>query len=219
MTLEHHQFTGKTTNLPFLLSKPKRYAAEENWPLILFLHGMGERGTDLNLIKHYGIPKAAADDQYFSFVTVSPQCPHDSYWTEETDTLRELIAQCILALKVDPARIYVTGLSMGGAGTWKLAIEHPELFAAAAPVCGKSFPEKAERLAGLPVWAFHGDTDDINPVSCSTSMIQAMVEAGIEAKLTIYPDTGHDAWTETYQNQKLYSWFLENRRELATFKR
>ncbi|MDM5337090.1 prolyl oligopeptidase family serine peptidase [Fictibacillus enclensis] len=212
MALEPHQFTEKTRTLPFLLSKPKRYEAEESWPLILFLHGMGERGTDLNLIKHYGIPRTAADDQSFPFITVSPQCPGDSYWTEETDTLKELITQCILSLKVDPARVYVTGLSMGGAGTWKLAIEYPDLFAAAAPVCGTSFPEKADRLAGLPVWVFHGDKDDVVPVACSTSMVQAMEQNGMEARLTIYPDTGHDAWTETYQNQTLYSWFLENRR-------
>lgn len=103
----------KNKDPSFLLSKPKRYEAEESWPLILFLHGMGERGTDLNLIKHYGIPRTAADDQSFPFITVSPQCPGDSYWTEETDTLKELITQCILSLKVDPARVYVTGLSMG----------------------------------------------------------------------------------------------------------
>ncbi|WP_062236086.1 prolyl oligopeptidase family serine peptidase [Fictibacillus sp. FJAT-27399] len=208
MILEHREFTGKKKTLPFLLSKPTYYG-EEPPPLILFLHGRGERGTNLNLLKKYGIPKKAGAADSFPFITISPQCPEDSEWADEADTLKELLLYCIQAFHADPDRVYVTGLSMGGAGTWNLAIQYPHMLTAIAPVCGKTQPEKAAGLRNLPIWVFHGEKDDIIPVEESQSMVHALQKEKAEVRITIYPDAGHDSWSETYDNDRLYEWFLQ----------
>lgn len=207
MTLEHHMF--KT--MPYLLSQPEQGEENEGKPLILFLHGVGERGTDLQLIKQYGIPDRVATVSDFPFITVSPQCPKDSYWTEETETLKELLIHCVQTYKADPERVYLTGLSMGGAGAWRLAIDHPHLFAALAPICGKSYPKEAHALKGLPVWIFHGEEDDVNPLTHSKDMAEALLEEGADVLLTVYPEVGHDSWTKAYETEELYRWFLSHK--------
>ncbi len=196
--------------IDYLLYLPKDYAAKESWPLLLFLHGAGERGDDLELVKKHGPPKRIAQGKEFPFIVVSPQCPKDRWW--EPMELLALLDDISRNYKVDPDRICVTGLSMGGFGTWRLAFYAPEKFAAIAPICGGGETYWAKRIARLPVWAFHGGKDPGVPVARSESMIAAIKKSGGDAMLTIYPEAGHDAWTETYDNPKLYEWLLEQKR-------
>jgi len=126
--------------------------------------------------------------------------------------LEELIDSIQRRYRVDAARIYVTGLSMGGFATWELAARHPERYAAVIPVCGVGDPSRAHRLRDLPVWAFHGALDDVVPLSGSQDMIDAIKAAGGNPRFTIYPQAGHDSWTETYANDEIYSWLIQQRR-------
>ena len=128
--------------------------------------------------------------------------------------LDTLLTQVTTRLRVDTNRIYVTGLSMGGSATWALAIEYPNRFAAIAPICGRGNTRLAEKIKHIPVWAFHGEQDDVIPVEQSIQMIKALTKVGGNPKLTLYPDTGHNSWTETYNNPELYEWLLSQ--QLAT---
>ena len=127
-----------TFQMEYLLFLPESYAQSTNqkFPLILFLHGAGERGRDLDSVKRHGIPKIVETNPDFPFIAVSPQCPEDSWWTSELHTINGLIEEVVEKYQVDTSRIYLTGLSMGGFGTWSLASMYPERFAAIAPVCG-----------------------------------------------------------------------------------
>lgn len=200
----------KTVRLNYLLYLPEEYesSGETQWPLVLFLHGMGERGDDVMTIKKHGLPKLA-DQRKFPFVIVSPQCPPHTYWTAEIDGLKALVEEIADRYRIDRKRIYVTGLSMGGFGTWELASSYPNLFAAIAPICGGGTAAKAAALKDVPVWAFHGAKDDVVPLSASEKMVQAVNAAGGNAKLTVYPDLDHDSWTVTYDNPELYEWLLK----------
>jgi predicted peptidase len=196
--------------MTYLLALPKDYDKQEKWPLLLFLHGSGERGTDLNLVKKHGPPKLIAAGKEFPFIVVSPQCPAEMQW--EPTELVALLDDLAKRYKVDPDRVCVTGLSMGGFGTWRLANYAPERFAAIAPVCGGGEIYWAKRIAPIPVWAFHGAKDEPVPLARSQSMIDALVKEKATPKLTVYPEAGHDSWTETYNNPEFYEWLLERRR-------
>jgi predicted peptidase len=115
--------------------------------------------------------------------------------------------------RIDPERIYLTGLSMGGFATWAWAIEQPERFAALAPVCGGGNPLEVHKIRAVPVWAFHGAQDDIVPLQKSKEMVAALKACSGKVRLTVYPKTGHDSWTKTYDNPKLYEWFLKQKRK------
>lgn len=218
------QFQGEVTRqvrLNYLLFLPQGYEADgtKKWPLMLFLHGAGERGTNLALVKVHGPPKLVETNAAFPFIVVSPQCPPGQVW--DAAALLKLMDEVSAKHAVDPGRIYVTGLSMGGYGTWALAAAAPERFAAVAPVCGGGEPISV-RLAGggphpaalktLGVWAFHGAKDTAVPLGESERMIAAFKGAGAEPKLTVYPEAGHDSWTETYASPALYEWLLQHRR-------
>ncbi len=198
--------------LKYLLQLPESYAADpaRRWPLILFLHGSGERGDDLERVKKLGIPKIAESRKEFPFIAVSPQCPLDVRWSPAP--LRAVLDEVCAAYRVDTDRMYLTGLSMGGYGTWEMAAEFPDLFAAIAPVCGGGAPEAAERLRHLPVWIFHGAKDPRVPVQRAEEMAEALRAVGNPVRLTIYPDAEHNSWTPTYNSDALYQWFLEQRR-------
>ena len=206
----------------YLLFLPETYGAdkEKRWPLILFLHGAGERGTDVWKVATHGPPKNVTDHPDFAFIVVSPQCPMDQTWSK--DTLLALLDEITSNYAVDTNRVYLTGLSMGGYGTWDLGICHPEKFAAIAPICGGgdlisvllASRERAPALKSLGIWAFHGAKDPVVPVEESKRMVEAVKRAGVkDAKLTIYPEAQHDAWTETYKNPELYEWFLAHTRQ------
>jgi len=204
----------KTVSLRYLLYLPKGYGEkkEQKWPLLLFLHGAGERGTDINLVKKHGPSKLIEQGRDFPFIIVSPQCPANAWWTEMTDSLAPLLDEVQSKYAVDPDRVYLTGLSMGGFGTWTLACRYPERFAAIAPICGGGEWYLTYRLKNVPVWAFHGAKDPVVPLRESTEMIEALKRTGGDAQLTVYPEAEHDSWTETYNNPKLYDWFLSHRR-------
>jgi predicted peptidase len=195
--------------LNYLLYLPEGYSpeGEKRWPLILFLHGAGESGDDLSKVKVHGIPKIVETKKDFPFIAVSPQSPRGGW---NPDTLNAMLDDVLSNYKVDKDRVYLTGLSMGGFGTWSLATSHPERFAAIAPVCGGGNPGRASRLKGLPIWAFHGAKDNVVPLSASQNMINALKAAGENPKFTVYPEANHDSWTETYNNPDLYKWFLEH---------
>lgn len=197
--------------MDYLLYLPKDYDTKESWPLVLFLHGAGERGDDLELVKKHGPPKLISEGKDFPFIVVSPQCPKDRWW--EPIELVALLDDLQSKLKVDEDRIYLTGLSMGGFGTWRLAAFAPDRFAAIAPICGGGETHWAKYIAPLPVWAFHGAKDKGVPLERSEKMVEAIKKQGGNPKLTVYPEAEHDSWTETYNNPKFYEWLLENKRK------
>ncbi|HPD14850.1 MAG TPA: prolyl oligopeptidase family serine peptidase [Planctomycetota bacterium] len=198
----------------YLLYLPKGYErGRRRWPLLLFLHGAGERGRDLELVKKHGPPRRLAEGHDLPFIVVSPQCPGGRWWSD--DVLAALLDDVIAHHRVDERRVYLTGLSMGGYGAWSLACEHPERFAAIAPVCGGGNRLLAHKLKDVPVWAFHGAHDDVVPLAESEKMVKAVQAAGGKAKLTVYPHAGHDAWTATYANPDLYTWLLRHRKRLV----
>ncbi len=199
----------KKIDLNYWLYLPKDYEKEnnQNYPLVLFLHGAGERGDDLDLVKKHGIPKLA-DSKDFPFILLSPQCPSYSNWIMEMDGVMELLEDTMKNYHVDESRVYLTGLSMGGYGTWEISTHYANKFAAIAPICGGGVPEKAHLLKDIPVWAFHGAKDNVVPLEESEKMVKALEECGGNAKLTIYAEADHDSWTETYNNQDFYNWLL-----------
>ena len=215
-------FTGvvvRTNTLPYLLYVPKEYAADttKKWPLVLFLHGAGERGTELEKVAVHGPPKLVKAGRDFPFILVSPQCPERQIWDD--DTLMGLLQWLESGLRVDTRRVYVTGLSMGGYGTWSLASKHPDHFAAVAPVCGGGdriralLPSQGAALKTLGVWAFHGGKDNVVAPSESERMVDAFKKAGVtDIELTVYPDDGHDSWTHAYNEPTLYDWMLRHNR-------
>ena len=212
----------KQVRAKYLLYLPKDYSATSNksWPLMLFLHGAGERGTNLAKVAVHGPPKLVAQGKRgFPFIIVSPQCPTGERWKPET--LLALLDDVAVKCRVDTNRVYVTGLSMGGYGTWALAAEHPERFAAVAPICGGgeivpillAGPKKKAALKSLGVWAFHGAKDPVVKLEESENMVKAFKQIGAnDVRLTVYPEATHDSWTETYENQKLYDWLLGHQR-------
>jgi predicted peptidase len=210
----------KTIQLKYLLFLPKGYDphSSQRWPMILFLHGIGERGQDPWKVKAYGPPKVAEQWADFPFIVVSPQCPTGAWWSN--DELNTLLDEVLAKQKADVDRIYLTGLSMGGFGAWSLALASPERFAAVAPICGggtwqlaRAIDEKrAAALRSLPFWVFHGDKDTSIPLRESEHMVSGLREFGCDVKFTVYPGAGHDSWTETYNNPELYKWFLQHSR-------
>lgn len=203
----------------YWLALPPEYDAEPDrrWPLLMFLHGAGERGDDIELVKKHGPPKLIAAGRAFPFIVVAPQCPADDWWTSTRQilTLKALLDAIIAAHRVDPDRVYLTGLSMGGYGTWQLACEYPGLFAAIAPICGGGPRQLAYRLRRVPAWAFHGARDSVVPPSESDVMVEALRRAGGTAQFTLYPEAGHDAWTAAYDDPALYDWMLRQVRPPA----
>jgi predicted peptidase len=201
----------RKATLRFLLFLPQGYErSEQRWPLLLFLHGSGERGEDLDRVKVHGPPKIVQTRKDFPFVVVSPQISEGRKW--DSDELLALLDRLTPQLKIDPDRVYVTGLSMGGFGAWELAMSAPERFAAIAPISGSGDDERACGMKNVPVWAFHGAQDDVVALARGREIVDAVRACGGDVTFTVYPDAGHDAWTRTYENQKLYEWLLAHRR-------
>jgi len=212
------EFTKDKIKVGYLLFLPESYGKDDKkYPLILFLHGAGESGKDLDKVKKHGPPKIVESKKDFPFVVISPQSPGGGW---NVDNLDALLADVLAKYRVDPDHVYLTGLSMGGGGTWNLAAAHPERFAAIVPICGaiKQFndADKLKEFAGkikdLPTWVFHGAKDKSVPLARSEMMVQALKEAGGQPKFTIYPEAGHDSWTEAYNTPELYTWLLEQKR-------
>ncbi len=184
---------------------------EARWPLLIFLHGSGERGADIARVKAHGPPKIADRDPDFPFILVSPLLPAEEDWDiAKLDAIADHVAA---RLPVDPDRIYLTGLSRGGHATWRWGALEPGRFAALAPVAGRGDPATACALVGTPIWALHGDRDDVVVPEGSFAMARAIRACGgLRSRLTIYPDLGHNAWDPAYDSPALYLWLLQQRR-------
>ncbi len=190
--------------------KPKDYDTKDKWPLMLFLHGAGERGDNLAAVKKHGPPKLVDVGKDFPFIVISPQCKTGKRWLPED--LSKLLDEVESKYKVDKSRVYLTGLSMGGYGSWALAAHAPERFAAVSPICGggdeTAVPEKIG--SKVPVWVFHGAKDRVIPLSQSENIVKGFKDRGVDVKFTVYPEAGHDSWTESYDNEELYEWFMSH---------
>lgn len=205
----------KQVKLDYLLHVPP---GQGKHPLIVFLHGHGESGSDLEKVKVHGIPRIVEEQPDFPFICVSPQCPTGVTWVLISDAVEALVLEMLTRDDVDASRVYLTGLSMGGYGTWHVGAQRPDLFAALAPICGGGsfvnyLPMRISRLDDVPVWAFHGDADPIVPLAEQQRLVDALAltsKAGV--RFTVYPGVGHDSWTQTYANPELYQWFLQHQK-------
>ena len=215
----------RSAEMRYLLYLPKDYSAKrgKQWPLMLFLHGAGERGTNLQHVAVHGPPKLVQQGTNFPFLIVAPQCPEGQRW--ENESLLRLLAHVMTQHAVDASRVYLSGLSMGGYGSWKLGLAHPEKFAAMVPICGGgeridvllASRERVAALKDLAVWAFHGAKDPVVPLDESERMVAAFKKAGVrEVKFTVYPEADHNSWTAAYNDPALYKWLLQHRREPAS---
>jgi predicted peptidase len=192
---QQSQLLKTTVTIPvktkYLLYLPENYkGSKSRWPLVLFLHGAGECGSNLDRVALHGPPKLAANGKQFPFVMVSPLCPYREWWNTEAQiaTLGKLLDDIVSRYRIDRKRIYVTGLSMGGYGTWSLVQKYPKRFAAI------------------------GAKDELVLPKLSQDMVKALRKAGGKPKFTVYPDAGHDSWTAAYDNPALYAWLLKQSR-------
>lgn len=193
--------------LGYLLYLPRDYQSSGKFPLLLFLHGSGERGNDLALVKKHGPPKLIGAGKDFPMIVVSPQCPTGQGWNP--NVLLALLDNLETRFSIDPQRIHVTGLSMGGSGTWRLIAAAPDRFASAIPICGHGDPWMVDAASRLPVWVVVGDLDRVAPNALG--MVDSLRARGADVKWTLMPETGHDSWTATYSNPAVYDWILSQR--------
>lgn len=214
-----HNFRGTVSaQLSYLLYLPPEYDGTQKMPLILFLHGAGERGDDLDLAASQGLPKRLLQGADIPFIVVSPQCPLNDTWETHLYNVMALLDHIIETYPVLEDQVYLTGLSMGGYGTWRLVTKFPARFAAAAPICGGMpwlvNPETAlSTIRHLPLWVFHGAKDMAVPVEQSRVLVDILKKIGGSIRYTEYPDLQHDSWTVTYNNPELYTWFSKHKRQ------
>lgn len=186
---------------------PREYRERrERWPLLVFLHGSGERGTDLEKVKVHGPPLWAARGTAYPLILVSPQLEDGARW--DPQRLHKMLDGLKARLHVDPQRCLGTGLSLGGHGMWNWATAFPQDLAAIAPVCGFGDPARVGAMRRVPVRAYHGDGDTVVPLARQQACVDALRAAGGQATLTIYPGVGHDSWTPAYQDPGLLPWLL-----------
>jgi predicted peptidase len=197
----------------YLLYLPEGYGKEhKQWPLILYLHGKSLRGDDLEMLKSYGLAALLAKDLAIPFVVVSPQCPADRYWMDEVQMLVRLLDEISTKYSVDRERIYVTGHSMGAVGSWSLAYNHPEKFAAIVPLAGAPRDTSwAKQIAKVPAWAFHGTRDDLAPFERTKNFVALLSKLGAEVKFTPLPERDHFI-LDTYENKEIYDWLLQHKK-------
>lgn len=196
----------------FLLYLPPGYRddPDRRWPLMFFLHGSGERGTDLRQVKAWGPPSMLEGVADYPFIVVSPQVPMGQSWNPHV--LHGLLQRLQRELRIDPDRVVATGLSMGGFGVWNWALEYPHDLAAIAPIAGGGDDDRACRATTVPVWAFHGEADTVVPLKLGQDMVDALRQCGGQARLTTYPGVGHDAWVPAYRDPELLRWLQAQRR-------
>ena len=221
--------SGEGQVLKYRLMKPIDYQPSKKYPLVIFLHGAGERGDDNQVQLKHGMKDFADPERRkkFACFVIAPQCPQEQRWSDVDWSARthaipenaspsmkmvmEVVDTMIESSGVDRTRIYLTGLSMGGYGTWDAIARYPGKFAAAVPICGGGDPNSVDRIGNLPIWAFHGDKDTVVIPERSRDMIDALKKAGVTPKYTEYPGVGHDSWTATYSNPELYEWLFAQR--------
>lgn len=202
--------SAMTIPVNYLLYLPPDYTSQKKWPLVVYLHGAGSRGSDLELVRREWPPDQIVQGKHFPFILLSPQCPANSGWSP--GLVSGLAEQVSSSLSVDRDRVYLTGYSMGGYGTWATASHDPGRFAAIAPLCGRGVRGQARRLKNTPIWAFHGDKDDVIPLSATQDMVDAVRNCGGHVKFTVYPGVGHGIAGMTYENEQFFEWLLAQRR-------
>lgn len=212
MYSKHKWKSDRYYNFGYVKYLPKDFDENKKYPLVLFLHGAGERGDDLDLASRHGFMKHVRESgKEYPFIYVAPQCPNGKYWGCFTESLLAFIDFICKELPVDEDKIYLTGLSMGGTGTWMLAMAEPERFAAIAPICGSGIYWYGEALIKTPIMVYHGDCDEIVPIQNSVEMVKSVNKRGGNAKIRILYGVGHNAWDEAYQGDELYLWLLSNK--------
>lgn len=227
---EAREWTAKDgTLVRYRWSAPEKIEPGKTYPLILFLHGAGERGTDNTAHLKHGVRPILenAEKLHQPVFLIAPQCTPDRWWAPVDREAGRLTAadkpnnllDAVLALTVetakqqpvDPKRFYVTGISMGGFATWDVLGRAPDRIAAAIPICGGGDPALVERYAKIPIWTFHGDADPIIPVKATKDMVAALEKAGGKPKVTYYPGVEHESWIPAYKDPELYRWLFEQR--------
>ena len=226
--LEAKEYAGPNGRLLYRLYSPKGASTENRLPLLVFLHGAGERGDDNAAQLKHGVKQMLALQEKHPCFIVAPQCPKGKKWNEvdwhasshETPqkpsdafaSLIPLLESLQKSLPVDPKRLYVTGLSMGGYGTWDLISRLPETFAAAVPICGGGDESKAPAIAKVPQWIFHGGADTVVKPERSRNMVDALKKAGAEPKYTEYEGVGHNSWDKAYADAEMWAWLFSQKK-------
>ncbi len=213
MYTKHVFESERYQNFGYIRYLPKDFDENKKYPLVFFLHGAGERGEDLDILPKHGYMKYHVESgREYPFIFVSPQCPEDKYWGCYTESLLALLDHLCECLPVDTDRVYLTGISMGGTGTWMLAMADPKRFAAICPICGSGIPWNGASLKDLPCRVYHGDCDESVNVHESLSMVSSVNLAGGKAELTVFPGVYHNCWDRVYKNDELIEWFLRHDR-------
>jgi predicted peptidase len=204
---------GKDSDAKYIVFVPPDYKGDKEYPVILFLHGAGSTGDDGEKQIKGGLAKAIRDKkQDFPFIVLFPQA-HQKGWGAKGESAKRALAileEVQKDYKTDKKRVYLTGLSMGGFGTWSLAAAYPERWAAIAPICGGGDPNTAAKIKDIPCWCFHGDADPTVKVERSREMIKALKDAGGSPRYDEYPDVKHNSWDKAYATAELYTWFLKH---------
>ncbi len=199
-------------SLDYLLYRPERDGGGERLPLIVFLHGAGERGSDLALLDRQGLPRLLSEGLELPAVVIAPQCPAGQLWSPQIPAVSALVGRCVDELGIDRDRISVTGLSLGGGGACELVGSDPGSFAGLAPICGRHTASfVTEEFAAVPTWVFHGDADEVVPIDESYELVEAIRAHGGEPRFTVYPGVGHNSWDRAYEESDLLDWLLAQR--------
>ena len=209
-----HKETQIFENMQYVIRYPKNHVEGEKYPVLLFLHGAGTRGTDIQLLHNNAFFNLTAEHKDFPFICVAPLC-HENTWFDLFQNLKSFVGHILTMPCTDPERLYLIGNSMGGYATWALAMSMPEYFAAIVPICGGGMYWNAARLVNTPVWAFHGGKDNVVFVEESVKLVDAVNANGGNAKLTIYPEHMHDSWSDTYKNEQVFQWLLSHKNSNA----
>jgi predicted peptidase len=213
--VENFKFeSDEKLSLNYLVYLPKSYNSSGKWPLILSLHGSGERGTDIINVKKWGIHKVLRENDNLPFVVVSPQLPEGEIWEMKFNLLSDLLDKIESNYNIDSDRIYLTGYSLGGYGAWDFAILKPERFAAIAPISGGAIsPQRAQRLNKLPIWVAHGDSDNIVPIEESKRIVDSLKTHNTNIIFRVYKGAGHEVCTTAYEEPELFEWLLRQRKK------
>lgn len=202
----------KQITFNYVCYTPEDYDGSKPYPLVVFLHGAGERGDDISLLYKHGFLKHVKEGKNYPFIIVAPQCPFEKYWGNYTESLNVFLDSIIEEYNVDVDRIYLTGLSMGGTGTWHWLLASPERFAAGVPICGTGVYWNAYKVRTLPLWVFHGNKDTIVPIRESEAMVESLNNIDGNVKFTVLDGVGHNAWEYAY-NDELVEWLLQQKRK------
>ncbi|MEE2723715.1 MAG: alpha/beta hydrolase-fold protein [Bacteroidota bacterium] len=231
-------FIHKKDSLPYRILLPKNYNSQKLYPMLIFLHGAGERGDDneLQLIHGGSLFKSNDFRNNYPAIVVFPQCPEKSFWAnvkrnsdkdigkkfdfiddifenKQLEMVERLLTFIEKKYKIDTTKRYVGGLSMGGMGTFELVARNPDYFAAAFPICGGGNPKWANLLKSTPFWIFHGEDDSVVSVDFSRKMFEALSQVNASVRLTIYPGVNHNSWDNSFQDPDLINWLFLNKRK------